>query len=76
MEGKYCLYLRKSRADRDAEAHGGGETLTRHEQTLKALANKMEIEISAIYKEIVSGETISSRPEMMKLLQEDRKSVV
>lgn len=70
MKENYCLYLRKSRADRDAEAHGAGETLARHEQTLKALANKMGIEISAIYKEIVSGETISARPEMMKLLQE------
>lgn len=70
MEGKYCLYLRKSRADRDAEIRGEGETLTRHEQSLKALAGKMGIEISAVYKEIVSGETISSRPEMMKLLQE------
>lgn len=70
MDGKYCLYLRKSRADRDAEARGEGETLTRHEQTLKALADKMGIKISAVYKEIVSGETISSRPEMMKLLQE------
>lgn len=70
MEGQYCLYLRKSRADRDAEMHGEGETLARHEQILKALANKMEIKISAIYREIVSGETISARPEMIKLLQE------
>ncbi len=70
MKEKYCLYLRKSRADRDAEAHGEGETLARHEQILKALANKMEIKISAVYKEIVSGETISARPEMIKLLQE------
>lgn len=70
MEGQYCLYLRKSRADHDAEKHGEGETLARHEQILKALANKMEIEVSAIYKEIVSGESISARPEMIKLLQE------
>lgn len=70
MNGKYCLYLRKSRADRDAEARGEGETLARHEQTLRALAGKMGIEISAVYKEIVSGETIYSRPEITKLLHE------
>lgn len=70
MEGKYCIYLRKSRADRDAEAHGEGETLARHEQILAALAHKLEIDITTIYKEIVSGETISARPEMMKLLNE------
>lgn len=74
-KGKYCLYLRKSRADRDAEAHGEGETLARHEQTLTALANNLGIEISATYREIVSGETISSRPEMMKLLHEVESGV-
>lgn len=30
----------------------------------------MGIEISAVYKEIVSGETIYSRPEITKLLHE------
>jgi site-specific DNA recombinase len=28
--GEYCMYLRKSRADLDAEARGEGETLARH----------------------------------------------
>lgn len=75
MNGKYCLYLRKSRADRDAEAHGEGETLARHEQILRSLADKMGIEISAVYKEIVSGETISARPEITKLLHEVENGV-
>ena len=75
MEGKYCVYLRKSRADRDAEAHGEGETLVRHEQILEALAHKLKIDITTIYKEIVSGETISARPEMMKLLHEVENGV-
>ena len=30
----YCLYLRKSRADMEAEARGEGETLARHEKLL------------------------------------------
>lgn len=75
MDGKYCLYLRKSRADRDAEARGEGETLTRHEQVLRTLAGKMGIKISAVYKEIVSGETISARPEIKKLLHEVENKV-
>ena len=66
----YCIYLRKSRADIEAEAHGEGETLARHEAALLNLANNLELEISIIYKEIVSGETISSRPAMQKLLKE------
>ena len=33
----YAIYLRKSRADREAEARGEGETLARHEQELTKL---------------------------------------
>ncbi|MCM1330265.1 MAG: recombinase family protein [Ruminococcus sp.] len=64
----YAIYLRKSRADAEAEAHGEGETLLRHENALKALAEKFEFEIAEIYREIISGETIASRPEMQRLL--------
>ena len=32
MDGKYCMYLRKSRADIEAEERGEGETLKRHEK--------------------------------------------
>lgn len=67
---KYCLYLRKSRADIEAEAHGEGETLARHEKILLELAKKMQLNITQIYREIVSGETIASRPVMQRLLQE------
>lgn len=66
----YAIYLRKSRADREAEARGEGETLSRHEKALSGLADKMKLPIGAIYKEIVSGETISARPRMQKLLIE------
>ena len=34
----YCIYLRKSRKDLEAEQHGEGETLARHERALLALA--------------------------------------
>lgn len=68
--GKYCIYLRKSRADLEAEAHGEGETLSRHKTVLLELARRMGITISATYEEIVSGETIAARPQMQKLLSE------
>lgn len=66
----YCLYLRKSRADIEAEAHGEGETLARHEQLLLELAKKRKFHVTQIYREIVSGETIAARPVMQQLLQE------
>jgi site-specific DNA recombinase len=66
----YVIYLRKSRADIEAESRGEGETLVRHEKMLLELAKKQNLSIGKIYKEIVSGETIASRPEMQKLLSE------
>ena len=42
MNESVCIYLRKSRADREAEAHGEGETLARHERILLDLAKKNE----------------------------------
>ena len=66
----HCIYLRKSRADAEAEARGEGETLARHEKILLDVAKKQQLNIGQIYKEIVSGETIASRPVMQQLLQE------
>lgn len=65
-----CIYLRKSRADREAEARGEEETLARHERILLDLAKRRGCHIGAIYREVVSGETISARPVMQRLLQE------
>lgn len=66
----YCIYLRKSRKDLEAEQHGEGETLARHEHALLSLAQRRGLIISAIYREIVSGETIASRPVMQQVLRE------
>lgn len=66
----YCLYLRKSRADMEAEAHGEGETLARHEKILLDLAKRGHYSVTQIYREIVSGETIAARPVVQHLLQE------
>lgn len=73
--GEYAIYLRKSRADAEAEARGEGETLARHEKILLDLAEKMKIKIGKIYREIVSGETIEARPEIQKLLSDVRKGI-
>lgn len=70
MNESVCIYLRKSRADREAEARGEGETLARHERILLDLAKKKEYIVGAIYREVVSGETISDRPVMQQLLHE------
>ena len=66
----YAIYLRKSRADIEAESNGELETLARHERQLKELASKLKLPITKEYKEIVSGETISARPQMQELLQD------
>jgi len=67
---QYCIYLRKSRADVEAENMGEEDTFTRHERTLLELAKKLRLPITKIYKELVSGETIAARPVMQQLLNE------
>lgn len=70
MPELYDIYLRKSRADRDAEANGQVDTLLRHRTALLALAQKRGLTIHHIFDEVVSGESIANRPEMQKLLAE------
>lgn len=66
----YAMYLRKSRADAEAEARGEGETLSRHRAMLDALAARHGRVISDedVFQEIVSGDSIASRPQMQRLL--------
>jgi DNA invertase Pin-like site-specific DNA recombinase len=66
----YCIYLRKSRPDIDAEKHGEGETLARHQSMLMELAKKCKLDVVKVYKEIVSGDSISARPQMQALLSD------
>lgn len=63
---KYALYLRKSRAEEISDTTD--ETLRKHRQILDELAIKKNIVIDDVYKEVVSGESISARPEMSRLL--------
>lgn len=71
----YLIYLRKSRADIEAEQRGEGETLARHERTLIELAGRMHLNVGAVYREVVSGETIAARPMMQRLLEEVESGV-
>lgn len=66
----YAIYLRKSRADMEAEKLGEGETLARHKKILLELAARKGLYIGKIYEEIVSGDTIEARPEMKKLIND------
>ncbi|MDO7908474.1 recombinase family protein [Paenibacillus sp. JX-17] len=70
QQGNFCMYLRKSRADIEAENRGEGETFARHERNLFELAKRLKINIKEVYREIVSGETIAQRPVIQQVLQE------
>jgi DNA invertase Pin-like site-specific DNA recombinase len=66
----YAIYLRKSRADMEAEKLGEGETLKRHREILTTLAARQGLFVGKIYEEIVSGETIAARPQIQALINE------
>lgn len=67
---QFCIYLRKSRADAEAEKLGEGETLARHERILTEFATREGLPIGKIYREIVSGETIAARKEIQNMISD------
>ena len=67
-KNRVAVYLRKSRMDPDSESID--ETLLRHEDTLLKFANRMNLNIIKIYKEVVSGDSLFTRPQMLELLQD------
>lgn len=73
---KYAIYLRKSRADMEAEKLGEGETLARHKKILTELAARKGLYVEKIYQEIISGaETIDGRPQIKKLIEDCYKGL-
>lgn len=66
---KYIMYLRKSAMDSDFEASTVEETLKRHKKTLTDYAKSMKLNVDVILEEVVSGESLASRPQMMKCLE-------
>lgn len=66
---EYAIYLRKSRSDIELEKYNNNlDTLSRHERILKNLCAVEGYNVTKIYREVVSGETISERKEMQHLL--------
>lgn len=63
-----AIYLRKSRAEEHMSLE---ETLGRHLSALTAYAEKYGflVDEADIYKEVVSGESLFSRPEMLRLME-------
>lgn len=68
--GEYAIYLRKSRKDLELEASGAEDTLARHRRILLDLARQLGVNVTHIYEEVVSGDTIAERPQMQQLLDE------
>ena len=62
--------LRKSRADLRTSPAGTVTRSSRHQTTLLALAERLGLIVGQIYPEVVSGETIASRPQMQRLLHD------
>jgi DNA invertase Pin-like site-specific DNA recombinase len=66
---KYIEYLRKSQMDRDFENLSVEETLNRHRVILAEFTKSQRLNVEVILEEVVSGESLSSRPQMMKALE-------
>lgn len=65
---RIAIYLRKSRSDPEDETME--ETLARHKKTLLQFAKNNKLNIVAIHEEVVSGDGLFVRPEMVKLLSD------
>ncbi len=63
-----AIYLRKSRQDPSDESIE--ETLERHSAALMKAAREQDLNITGIYKEVVSGDGLFTRPQMVQLLQD------
>jgi site-specific DNA recombinase len=72
---KVCIYLRKSRADIEAEARGEMETLSKHRRTLMEIAKARNYSVVKIREELITAENIADRPEMKALLKEIKSSM-
>ena len=62
------MYLRKSRMDTDYENVSVSETLSRHRAILEDFCKIKKLHVVEVLEEVVSGESMHARPEMMRLL--------
>lgn len=63
------MYLRKSRMDTDYEEISITETLSRHRITLEKLCKSKRLHVDEVLEEVVSGESLTARPQMKRLLE-------
>ena len=63
-----ALYLRKSRSEELSNSIA--ETLKKHKETLLEFAKIKRYEVKKIYEEVVSGESLYQRPQMLLLLRD------
>ena len=65
---RYLMYLRKSRMDTDFDDVSVEETLNRHRRILEAFCKERRLNVVETLEEVVSGESLSARPKMLRLL--------
>ncbi len=63
------MYLRKSRMDTDYENVSVAETLSRHRTILEDYCKSRKLHVVEVLEEVVSGESLYARPQMMRLLE-------
>ena len=68
---RYLMYLRKSRMDTDYDEVSVEETLSRHRQILDRFCKDKKLNVVEVLEEVVSGESLAARPQMMRLLDLD-----
>ena len=66
---RYLKYLRKSRMDTDFDEVSVEETLNRHRKILESFCKERRLNVVETLEEVVSGESLSSRPKMLRLLE-------
>ena len=66
---QYIEYLRKSQMDRDYEDLTVEETLNRHRAILGDFIHRERLNVTVVLEEVVSGESLTSRPKMLELLE-------
>ena len=62
-----AMYLRKSRAEDGLDT---AEILSKHQTALTNYAREHDIHIIETYPEVVSGESLYARPQMLRLLED------
>ena len=68
-----AAYLRKSRSDDPNEPLE--ETLSRHKLQLQAAAHRYRLSIVRYYEEVVTGDSLYLRPQMMQLLEDVERGI-